>query len=99
MHGGGVSCDTLGLHLLSCRELGRLPVRVLGLQWGVGREGVGRNSGSWHQQTQIPVGQKQMKSAGHPQQLCWPLVSVVKVSGVVRIIRDWELVTSSGGWY
>lgn len=39
--------------------------------YGVGEgDGSGRDSGSWHQQAQIPIGQKLVQSAGGLWQLC-----------------------------
>lgn len=45
--------------------------------------GAGRDLGSLHEQTRISVGQKLLKSAGSPQQLCWSLVpsSLGKATG------------------
>ena len=65
------------LHLHSSRGLSWLPVWVPGAGGGWGTEGAGRNSGSWHQWAWVPVDWKPGKSAGGPQQLCWPLVSSV----------------------
>ena len=47
------------------------------------KDGVKRDSGDWHQQMQIPLGRKLVKSAGCARQTCWPLDSpVAKFAGL-----------------
>lgn len=54
--------------------------------------GAGRDLGSLHEQTRIPVGQKLLKSAGIPPQLCWSLVpsSLGKATGFAYIAGHCE---------
>ena len=54
--------------------------------------GAGRDLGSLHEQTRIPVGQKLLKSAGIPPQLCWSLVpsSLGKATGLAYIAGHCE---------
>lgn len=77
MHRGGVSCEVLGyyLALAQLQRTGQAPVRVFGLQWGVGMEGVCRNLGSWLQQTQISMGKK-------TDEICRASTAAVLASGL-----------------
>lgn len=67
LHGsGGISCGGLDCHLalVQLQRPGAAASVGPGLWQGQEREGAGRESGTWHQETQIRVGQKQATSAG-----------------------------------